>query len=198
LTSGKPNASLLEQFGTRKLATRRKLSTDHPDKPQVGSDESLPSQCSLVFEKSQLLVRRVCEAGARYSRITCQQASLYGALQLDNFGVCKQRFIGRVVKNPGHADTLREPLPIATAMTRNLWITRLGRRPPFARRITASKQSILSADAAGMQRFATCLQHHQFRKHLVVLVLFLNGIRALQLGLQRRNRTHDRQQMERC
>jgi hypothetical protein len=102
LTSGKPNASLLEQFSISKLATRRKLPTDHPYQPQVGSDESLPSQRSLLFEESQLLVRRVCEAG-RYSCITCQQASLYRALQLDNFAMCQQRFVGRIVGNFGHA-----------------------------------------------------------------------------------------------
>jgi hypothetical protein len=113
LTSGKPDASLLEQFRISELATRSKLSADQTDKPQVGSDESLPRQRSLLFEKSQLLVARVCEAGARYSRVVCQQASLYGALQLDNFGVCQQRFIGRI-ENFGHADTLRQPVPLAT------------------------------------------------------------------------------------
>jgi hypothetical protein len=95
------------------LATRGKLSADQTDKPQVGSDESLPSQRSLLFEKPQLLVGRVCEAGARGSRITCQKASLYGALEFDNFGVCQQWFIGRI-ENFGHADTLRQPVPLAT------------------------------------------------------------------------------------
>jgi hypothetical protein len=103
LTSGKPNASLLEQFSISELGPRRKLSTDHPYQPQVGSDESLPSQRALLFEESQLLVRRVCEAGTRDSRITCQQASLYRALQLDTFTVCQQRFVGRIVENSGHA-----------------------------------------------------------------------------------------------
>jgi hypothetical protein len=114
LTSGKPNAPLLEQFSSSELTTRRKLSTDHPYQPQVGSDESLPSQRSLLFEKSQLRVRRVCEAGARYSRVTCQQASLYGALQLDNLGMRQQRFVGRIVGKSGHADTLSQPVPLAT------------------------------------------------------------------------------------
>jgi hypothetical protein len=103
LTSGKPNASLLEQFSIFRLGARRKLSTDHPYQPQVGSDESLPSQRSLLFEESQLLVCRVCETRTRYSRITCQQASLYHALQLDNFAMCQQRFVGRIVGNSGHA-----------------------------------------------------------------------------------------------
>jgi hypothetical protein len=114
LTSGKPNASLLEQFSISKLATRRKLSTDHPHQPQVGSDESLPSQGSLLFEESQLLVRRVCEAGARDSRITCQQASFYRALQLDNLALCQQRFISRIFGDLGHADTLKQRVPLAT------------------------------------------------------------------------------------
>ena len=59
-----PDASFLEQFRIGKLATRRKLSTDHPYKPHVGSDESLPCQRSLVFEQSQLLIRRIGETGA--------------------------------------------------------------------------------------------------------------------------------------
>jgi len=103
LTSGKPNASLLEQFRISKLATRGKLSTDHPYQPQVGSDEALPSQRSVLFEKSQLLVRRVCEAGTRCSRITRQQASLYRALQLENFAMCQQWFVGRILGKSGHA-----------------------------------------------------------------------------------------------
>jgi hypothetical protein len=114
LTSGKADASLLEQFRISELATRGKLSADQTDKPQVGSDESLPSQRALLFEKPQLLVGRVSEADARYSRFTCQEASLHVALQLDNFGVCQQRFVGRIVENSGHADTLRQPVPFAT------------------------------------------------------------------------------------
>jgi hypothetical protein len=64
LTSGKTDAALLEQFRIGELATCRKLSTDHPDKPQVGSDESLPSQHTVIFELSQLLIRRIRETGA--------------------------------------------------------------------------------------------------------------------------------------
>ena len=60
----RPMHPFLEQFRIGKLATRGKLSTDHPDKPQVGSDESLPGQRSLLFEESQLLIRRIREAGA--------------------------------------------------------------------------------------------------------------------------------------
>lgn len=61
MTSGKTDASLLEQFRIGKLATGRKLSADHPDKPQVGSNESLPGQRSLIFEQSQLLIRGIRE-----------------------------------------------------------------------------------------------------------------------------------------
>jgi hypothetical protein len=57
-------APFLEQFRIGKLATHRKLSTDHPHKPHVGSDESLPGQRSMVFEQSQLLIRRIGEARA--------------------------------------------------------------------------------------------------------------------------------------
>jgi hypothetical protein len=64
LTSGKADAALLEQFRIGQLATRRKLSADHPDKPQVGSDESLPSQRSLIFEQYQLLIRGIRETRA--------------------------------------------------------------------------------------------------------------------------------------
>jgi hypothetical protein len=28
--------------------------------------------------------------------------------------VCQQRFVGRIVENSGHADTLRQPVPFAT------------------------------------------------------------------------------------
>jgi hypothetical protein len=84
-----PDASFLKKFRIGKLATRRKLSTDHPHKPHVGSDESLPGQHSLIFEQYQLLVRRIGEAGAGHSRISCQQAGLDRVLQLDNFGMCQ-------------------------------------------------------------------------------------------------------------
>jgi hypothetical protein len=144
LTSGKPNASLLEQFRISKLATRGKLSTDHPYQPQVGSDEALPSQRSVLFEKSQLLVRRVCETGTRRSRITCQQASLYRALQLDNFARCQQRFLGRILGDLGHADTLKQRVPLATPSNPKSvdnWSLR------------EREASVFSANAAGMQSF---------------------------------------------
>jgi hypothetical protein len=80
LTSGKPKASFLEQLRIGKLAARRKLSTDHPDQTQIGFDEPLSGQCSLIFEQSQLLVSRIGKAIARHSRISCQQAGLDHAL----------------------------------------------------------------------------------------------------------------------
>jgi hypothetical protein len=146
-----PNTPLLEQFSIPKLATRRKLSTDHPYQSQVGSDESLPSQRSLFFEKSQLLVRRVYEAGARYSRVTGQQASLYGALQLDNLGMCQQRFVGRIVGNSGHADTLSQPVPLATLVTGNLWISQVQRDA------AAGHQSLCSLPVAHYQALSSSL-----------------------------------------
>ena len=62
MTRGKTDASLLKQLGVWKLATRRKLSTDHPDKAQVGLDEPLPGQASLIFEQSQFLLGRIGKA----------------------------------------------------------------------------------------------------------------------------------------
>jgi hypothetical protein len=64
LTSGKADASLLKQFCIGQLASRRKLSADHPDEPQVGSDESLPGQRSLIFEQSQFLIGGIRETCA--------------------------------------------------------------------------------------------------------------------------------------
>jgi hypothetical protein len=46
------DASLLEQFGIGQLASRGVLATNHADKPEIGSDESLPSLLSLIFKKS--------------------------------------------------------------------------------------------------------------------------------------------------
>ena len=63
MTSGKTDASFLKQFGIGKLATCRKLTTDHPDETQVRLDESLPRQGPLVFEESQLLICRISKAG---------------------------------------------------------------------------------------------------------------------------------------
>jgi hypothetical protein len=57
--------------------------------------------------------------------------------------------------------------------------------------------SIFCADTAGMQSFTASLQYHKLGEHLVVLVLFLNGVRTLQLRLQRRNSTHDREELQR-
>jgi len=83
LTSGKTEASLLKQVGIGKLATRSKLPTDHPDKTQVGLDEPLPCQRSLIFEQSQFLLGRVGKARTRESRISCQHAGFDCALELD-------------------------------------------------------------------------------------------------------------------
>jgi hypothetical protein len=114
LTSGKADASLLEQFRIGKLAPRRELSADHPDKPQVGSDESLPRQRTLIFEQSQLLVRGISETCACHSSIPRQQAGFDRPLQLDNVGVCQQRFMSCIVGELGHAHTLKQWVPLAT------------------------------------------------------------------------------------
>jgi hypothetical protein len=114
LTSGKTDASLLEQFRIGKLAPRRELSADHPDKPQVGSDESLPGQRTLIFEQSQLLVRGISETCACHSGIPRQQAGFDRPLQLDNVSVCQQRFMSCIVGELGHAHTLKQRVPLAT------------------------------------------------------------------------------------
>jgi hypothetical protein len=86
LTSGKTEASLLEQLGIGKLATRRKLPTDHPDETQVGLDEPLSGQRSLILEQSQFLLGRIGKTRTRQSRISRQQARLDDALELDKLG----------------------------------------------------------------------------------------------------------------
>ena len=80
MTSGKTDASLLKQLRIWKLATRRKLPTDHPDETQIGFDEPLPGHRSLIFEQSQFLVSCIGKAIARHSRLSCQQAGLDHAL----------------------------------------------------------------------------------------------------------------------
>jgi hypothetical protein len=68
------------------LATRRKLPTDHPDETQVGLDEPLPGQRSLILEQAQFLLGRIGKARTRQSRVYRQQAGLDDALELDKFG----------------------------------------------------------------------------------------------------------------
>jgi hypothetical protein len=114
LTSGKTEASLLKQLGIWKLATRRKLPTDHPDEAQVGLDEPLPGQRSLIFEQSQFLLGRIGKARPRQSRISRQQAGLCDALELDKFGRGQARFVGNIVVRLDHAHTVRQRPPLAT------------------------------------------------------------------------------------
>jgi hypothetical protein len=114
LTSGKTDTALLEQFGIRKLAARRVLATDHPDQPEVGSDESLSGQLAVVFQDPQFLVGRIGKTKTRHSCISCQQPSLDRALQLGNLGAGQQLFSGVVVEVLNHADTLGQPPPPAT------------------------------------------------------------------------------------
>jgi len=61
----------------------------------------------------------------------------------------------------------------------------------------SGQASVFGADAAGMQCLAASLQHDQLGEHLVVPVLFLDWIRTLQLGFQRCDRTHHREQLHR-
>ena len=126
MTSGKTDASFLKQFGIGEPGTCRKLSTHHPDQTQVGVDESLHRQGPLAFEESQLLICRIGEASAGYSRLSRQQACLDRALQLDNLDMRQQGFGRDIVESLGHAHTLRQSLPLATPGCTNLWITNGG------------------------------------------------------------------------
>jgi hypothetical protein len=54
-------------------------------------------------------------------------------------------------------------------------------RPIRQRAADGHNQSVFGTDAAGVQCLTARLQHHQLREHQVVLVLFLDGIRPLQL-----------------
>ncbi len=114
MTSGKTEASLLEQLGGWKLATRRKLPADHANETQVGLDESLPGQRSLIFEQSQFLFGRIGKAPTRQSRISRQQARLDDPLELDKLGGGQLGFVGNVVMGLEHAHTVRQPPPLAT------------------------------------------------------------------------------------
>ena len=185
------DATFLKQFGVGKPATRGKLSTDHADETQIGLDESLPRRRPLVFEKSQLLICGISEAGARYSRLSRQQSRLDSGLQLEHLGMGQQGFGRDIIESRGHAHTLRQSLPPATP-TRGKSVD----NSPCERRQSRAAQSVLGADAAGVQRLAACLQHHQLGKHLVVLVLFLNRVRTLQARLQRCDGTHHGEELE--
>ena len=103
MTSGKTDASFLKQFGVGKPATCRKLSTDHADETQIGLDESLPRRHSLGFEKSQLLICRISETGARYPRLSRQQSCFDRVLQLKHLSMRQQGFGGEIVESLGHA-----------------------------------------------------------------------------------------------
>jgi hypothetical protein len=72
-------------------------------------------------------------------------------LQLDNFARCQQRFVGRIVGDLGHADTLKQRVPLATPSNPKSvdnWSLR------------EREASVFSANAASMQSFATRLLHH--------------------------------------
>jgi hypothetical protein len=114
LTSGKTEASLLKQLGIWKLATRRELPTDHPDETQIGLDEPLSGQRSLIFEQSQFLLGRIGEARARQPRLSRQQASFDDALELDELGGGQLGLVEGIAVGLDHAHTLRHWPPLAT------------------------------------------------------------------------------------
>jgi hypothetical protein len=114
LTSGKTDASFLEQFGFRELTPCRLLTTDHSNQTEVGSDESLPSLRSLVLKHSQFLISRVGKSGTRHPGIPRQQASFNRALQINDLGAGKQRFGWFVIEGFSHADTVEQSYPPAT------------------------------------------------------------------------------------
>jgi hypothetical protein len=114
LTSGKAKASLLEQLRIGKLAARRKVSTDHPDETQIGFDEPLPGQRSLIFELSQFLLGRIGKARTRQSCISREQAGLHDALELDKLGGAQLVFVGDIVVGINHAHTVRQRPQLAT------------------------------------------------------------------------------------
>jgi hypothetical protein len=90
-------------------------------------NESLPCRGSLVFEQSQFHICGISETGARFSRLSCQQASLDRALQLDNLGMGQLRFSRDIVVSLGHAHTVRPGCRSQHLLTTNLWISRLPR-----------------------------------------------------------------------
>jgi hypothetical protein len=114
LTHGKAKASFLKQLGIGKLATGRKLSTDHPDETQIGLDEPLPGQRSLIFEQSQFLLGRIGKAHTRQWCISRQQAGLDDALELDKLGRGQLVFVGNIVVGINHAHTVRQRPQLAT------------------------------------------------------------------------------------
>jgi len=153
LTSGKTEASLLKQLCFRKLATRRKLSTDHSDQTQVGLDESLPGQRSLVFEQDQFLLCGIGKASARQSRSFGQQSGLDYALQLDKLNVGQQWFVGDVVVSLDHAHTVRQMSPLATP-TNSKSVDKLLCPEPEGHTHTHTRASSVEASEGEIRAFA--------------------------------------------
>ena len=127
-------------------------------------DESLPCRGSLVFEQSQFHICGISETGARFSRLSCQQASLDRALQLDKLGMGQLRFSRDIVVSLGHAHTVRPPMPLATPTydksVDKSFASSLCKAHP-RRRPAQPAYSILCADTAGMQSFTASFQYHQ-------------------------------------
>ena len=85
---------------------------------------------------------------ASYGKVLTGQDT---SLQLDNLGMCEQRFVGRIVGNSGHADTLSQPVPLATLVTGNLWISHVQRDA------AAGHQSLCSLRVAHYQALSSSL-----------------------------------------
>ena len=110
------DASLLEQFGIGKLTSCGVLATDHADEPEIGFDEALASLLSFVLEDRQFLLGRIGKTGPRDLCIPRQQASLDGALQLNNLGACQWGFDRYIIKGLRH-----DRHCAASAARRNTW-----------------------------------------------------------------------------
>jgi hypothetical protein len=92
----------LEQFGVGKLTPSGVLATDHADEPEIGFDEALASLLSFVLEDLQFLLGRIGKTGAGDPCVPRQQASLDGALQLNNLCACQWGFDRYIVKGLRH------------------------------------------------------------------------------------------------
>ena len=103
MTSGKADASLLEQFGVGKLTAGRVLATDHADKPEIGLNKALPSLLSFMLKNFQFMFGRIGKTGTGRPCIARQQASLDGALQLNDLGTRQWGFGRYIVKGLRHA-----------------------------------------------------------------------------------------------
>ena len=125
-------------------------------------NESLPCRGSLVFEQSQFHICGISETGARLSRLSCQQASLDRALQLDNLGMGQLRFSRDIVVSLGHAPHCEAPdAACNTYLDKSVDKPRACAKRTSRDRPAQPAYSILCADTAGMQSFTASFQYHQ-------------------------------------